>query len=70
MEPGIAKRVAEIYDMDLCEFLSKGKQPLKVRARSLFRQPPKQVELRAPAVGYSVERGEVIARENGYGLIE
>ena len=32
----IAKRVAEIYDMDPREFLSKGKQPLKVRARSLF----------------------------------
>lgn len=77
----IAKRVAEIYDMDPRDFLSKGKQQPKVRARSLFcfwaveelgmslRELAKQLELSPPAVGYSVERGEVIARENGYRLV-
>ena len=78
----IAKKVAEIYDMDPREFLSKGKQPLKVRARSLFcfwavkelgvslRELARRLEISPPAVGYSVERGEAIARENGYRLIE
>jgi putative transposase len=78
----IAKRVAEIYDLDPREFLSKGKQELKVRARSLFcfwavkelgmslRELAGRLEMSPPAVGYSVERGAVIARENGYQLIE
>ena len=67
----IAKRVAEIYDMDSREFLSKGKQQLKVRARSLFcfwavkelgmslREPARRLGISSPAVGYSVERGEM-----------
>ena len=29
-----------------------------------------QLEVSSPAFGYSVERGENIARENGYRLIE
>jgi len=78
----VAKRVAEIYDMDPREFLSKGKQQLKVTARSLFcfwamkelgmslRELARRLEISPPAVGYSVERGEVIARENGYRLID
>jgi putative transposase len=78
----IAKRVAEIYEMNPSEFLSKGKQQLKVRARSLFcfwavkelgislRELARQLEISPPAVGYCVERGEAIARENGYRLIE
>jgi len=78
----IAERVAEIYDMEPGEFLSKGRQRLKVRARSLYcfwaakelgislRDLSKQLEISPPAVGYSVERGEVIARENGYRLID
>jgi hypothetical protein len=68
--------------MDPREFLSKGKQQLKVRARSLFcfwavkelgvslRELARRLEISPPAVGYSVERGEAIARENGYRLIE
>lgn len=78
----IAKRVAEIYDMDPDEFYSKGRQQKKVKARSLFcfwavkelgmslRDLARQLEMSPPAVGYSVERGEAIARENGYRLIE
>ena len=78
----LAKRVAEIYDMDPREVLSRGKQQQKVRARSLFcfwavrelgislRELAKRLELSPPAVGYSVERGEAIARQNGYRLLE
>ena len=78
----VAKRVGEIYDMDPREFLSKGKQQLKVTARSLFcfwamkelgmslRELARRLEISPPAVGYSVERGEAIARENGYRLID
>jgi len=78
----IAQRVAEIYDMDLSEVLSRGKHQRKVRARSLFcfwavkelgislRELARRLEISPPAVGYCVERGEAIARENGYRLIE
>jgi len=78
----LTKRVAEIYDMDPREVLSRGKQQQKVRARSLFcfwavrelgislRELAKRLELSPPAVGYSVERGEAIARQNGYRLLE
>ena len=77
----IAERVAEIYDMDPRDILSRGKQQKKVKARSLFcfwavkelglslRELSRRLELSAPAVGYSVERGESIARENGYRLM-
>jgi len=78
----ITKRVAEIYNIDPREVLSKGKQKLKVETRSLFcfwavkelgmslRELSRKLEMSPPAVGYSVERGEAIAREKGYLLIE
>jgi hypothetical protein len=78
----IARRVAEIYELHPSEFLSKGKQQLKVKARSLFcfwavkesgislRELARQLEISPPAVGYCVERGEAIARENAYHLTE
>jgi putative transposase len=78
----LAIRVAEIYDMDPREVLSRGKQQQKVRARSLFcfwavrelgislRELAKRLELSPPAVGYSVERGEAIAHQKGYRLLE
>jgi len=78
----IAKRVAEIYEMDPAEVLSKGRQKLRVKARSLFcfwavkelgmplRELSRRLEISPPAVGYSVERGEAIAREKGYRLIK
>ena len=78
----IAKRVAEIYQMEPRDIMSKGKQQRKVKARSLFcfwavkelgmslRDMARRLEISPPAVGYSVERGESIARENGYQLIE
>jgi putative transposase len=78
----LAERVAEIYGMDPSEILSKGKQQRKVQARSLFcfwavrelgislRELARMLEISSPGVGFSVERGEVIARENKYHLIK
>ena len=77
----VAKKVGKIFKMEPRDFLSKGKQPLRVKARSLYcfwaanelgislRELSRQLGLSPPAVGYAVERGEVIARENGYRLL-
>ena len=78
----IAERVAQIYGMKRSEILSKGKQQRKVKARSLccywavkelgmsLRELAKRLEMSPPAVGFSVERGEAIAHEKGYRLID
>ncbi|MBW1743624.1 MAG: transposase, partial [Deltaproteobacteria bacterium] len=77
----IAERVGEIYGMEPREILSRGKQQRKVKARSLccywavselgmsLRELARRLEMSPPAVGFSVERGEAIAHENGYRLI-
>ncbi len=79
---GIAGRVAELLDVDPQEVLSKGKQPRRVRARSLFcywavrelgmtiREVARRLDMSPPAVGYGVARGEGVAREGGYRLME
>jgi len=66
----------------LHEIMSQGKQPRKVQARSLFcfwavselgmsiRQVARRLEMSPPGVGFSVERGEAIAHENEYHLID
>jgi len=78
----IAERVAEIYGMEPREILSRGKQQRKVKARSLccfwavselgmsLRELARRLEMSPPAVGFSVERGERIAHEGGYRLID
>ena len=78
----IAKRVAEIYGVEPRGIFFKGKQQRKVKARSLFcfwavselgmslRELAMRLEMSSPGVGFSVERGETIARENGLQLIE
>ena len=60
----------------------KGKQQRKVKARSLFcfwavselgmslRELTRRLEMSSPGVGFSVERGQTMARENGLQLIE
>jgi REP element-mobilizing transposase RayT len=62
--------------------LSSGKQQRKVKARGLLcfwavrelgislTDLAKLLKLSVPGVGYSVERGESVARENGYQLVE
>lgn len=78
----IAEKVAEIYGMEPREILSRGKQQRKVKARSLccfwavselgmsLREVARRLEMSPPAVGFSVERGERIAHESGYRLID
>jgi len=78
----VAKRVAEIYEIEPNDIFFKGKQPRKVMARSLFcfwavseldislRELARRLEMSSPGVGYSVERGEVIARLHRYRLID
>jgi putative transposase len=76
----ITKRVAEIYDMDPDTVTSKGKQKSKVAARSLLcfwavrelgmslTALAKCLGVSVPAVGYAVQRGEAIARDNNHQL--
>ena len=68
--------------MEAREIMLKGKQPRKVRARSLFcfwavselgmsiRQVAKRLEVSPLEVGFSVEEGKAIADENGYRLVD
>lgn len=78
----IAKRAAEVCRVREGDILSKGKQQGKVKARSLLcywavreagmslTELARHLGLSVPAIGYSVERGEIIAREHGYQLLE
>jgi REP-associated tyrosine transposase len=79
---GIAARVAKIYDIEVDDIFLKGKQQKRVKARSLFcfwavrelgislTELAGRLGISVPGVGYSVERGEIIARNNDYQLIE
>jgi REP element-mobilizing transposase RayT len=78
----IAARVAEIFEIEAEDIFLKGKQRKRVRARSLFcfwavhelgasqTELAKRLKISVPGVGYSVERGERIARENDFELVE
>jgi len=77
----ITKRVAEIYEMGPDEIHSKTKQQRKVKARSLLcywavhelgmslTHLARHLGISVPGVGYAVQRGETIARDNNYQLI-
>ena len=78
----VAVRVAETYGIEADAVFLKGKQQEKVKVRSLLcfwavrelgislTELAGRLDMSVPAVGYSVVRGERIARENGYQLIE
>jgi len=78
----IAARVAEIYGIEGEDIFLKGKQQKRVKARSLFcfwavrelgislTELARRLGISVPGVGYSVERGEIVALENDYQLIE
>ena len=78
----IASKVAEICKMEVNEIFIKSKQQKRVKASSLFchwavrelgislTELAKRLGIGAAGVGYSVERGEIIARENDYQLTE
>ncbi len=77
---GIAKRVSEVLGMKPDEVFSKGRQDRKVKARSLLcfwasrelglshTSLAKKLEMSLAGVGFSVERGESIAKEGNYSL--
>ncbi len=74
--------MAEIYGIEVDDIFLKGKQQIRVKARSLFcfwavrelgislTELARRLGISVPGVGYSVERGEIIAHENDYQLIE
>lgn len=76
----IAERVAEVLGMEQDEVYSKGRQDRKVRARSLLcywasrelgishTTLAKKLEMSVAAVGFSVERGESIAKDGKFSL--
>jgi len=78
----IAERVAELSGMKEHEVFSKGRQKRKVAARSLLcfwavrelgislTDLARTLEMSIPGVGFAVERGEAIAHENKYQLME
>jgi putative transposase len=78
----IAARVAESFEIEIGDIFLKGKQQKKVKARSHFcywavrelgfslTELARRLGIRVAGVGYSVERGEMIARESDYRLIE
>lgn len=78
----VAQRAAELCSVDVEDIFCRQKHPIKVRARSLFcywatselgvthAELSKRIGISAPGVGYSVERGKLIAKENGYRLME
>ncbi len=78
----VSARVAEIYGIEVDDIFLKGKQQIRVKARSLFcfwavrelgmslTELARRLGISVPGVGYSVERGEIMVRENDYQLIE
>jgi len=74
--------VADNYDIEIDDIILKGKQQKRIKARSLFcywavrelgislTELAKRLGISVAGVGYSVERGEILARENDYQLIE
>ena len=77
----IALRVADILSIKNEDVFAKGSQTMKVKARSMLcywavreagmsiRLLAKRLVMSAPGVGYAVERGAAIIRENQYGLM-
>jgi REP element-mobilizing transposase RayT len=78
----LADTVASIFAIKPEEIFHPGKQPIKVKARSLFcywavrelgitmAQLAQKLSISQPAVSLSVRRGERIASENGYLLMD
>ncbi len=78
----LADRVAEIFTIKPEEIFQPGKQPVKVKARSLFcywavrelgfttADLAPKLNISQPAVSISAQRGERLALENGYSLMD
>jgi putative transposase len=77
----ISERAAMVCNVEIKDIFSKGKQKRKVKARSLFcywasrelgislTELARRLGISITGVSYSVERGELIARENNYQLM-
>ncbi len=78
----IADKAAEIFSINPEEIFQPGKQPVKVKARSLFcywavrelgitmADLAPKLNISQPAVSMSVQRGERIAIENRYSMMD
>ena len=78
----LSDRVANIFSINPEDIFRPGKQPVKVKARSLFcywavrelgftmANLAPMLNISQPAVSMSVQRGEQIASENGYSLMD
>ena len=78
----VAMKVSEIYGIEPEDIFTKGKQQRRVKARSLFchwavsdlgvslTELARRIGISVPAIGYSVQRGEIIAKENGFQLVK
>ena len=78
----VEKKVATLYQIKPAQIYAKGRQKQRVEARSLLcywaarelgmaiTKLAERLELTPPAVGYAVSRGEIIAEENHYRLID
>jgi len=78
----LADRVADIFSVKPEEIFQPGKQPVKVKARSLFcywavrelgftmTDLAPKLNISQPAVSISAQRVECIALENGYSLLD
>ena len=77
----IEQRISEIYDIEKSDIYSRGRRKEQVEARSLFcywavcelgmsrTNLAKRLGMTQPAVGYAVNRGEKISKENDFKLI-
>ena len=78
----VEERVMKIFDVDRDVIYSRGRRRLQVEARSLMcywavrelgntiTDLAKRLGMTQPAVGYAVSRGEQIAQERNYNLVE
>ncbi len=78
----LSDRVAKIFSINPEDIFQPGKQPVKVKARSLFcywavrelgftmADLAPKLNISQPAVSMSAQRGEQIASENGYSLMD
>jgi putative transposase len=78
----LADRVAQLLDMQPEDVLASGKHPSTVKARSLLCfwatrelgitmiELSQKLRISQPAISVSAKRGEKIAAENGFNLLE
>ncbi|MBW1979646.1 MAG: transposase [Deltaproteobacteria bacterium] len=78
----LAERVAEVLDMEPHEVFSRGRQVQKVKARSLLcfwaarelgishTELARKLTMSLAGIGFSVQRGEAIARDGNYELLD